>query len=171
MEKVPPYEAPSSSPEPLKPNIQVSQPFSIKNSLSEFKETPVIPDSQLPRTPLNSDALRKASRNYALYMKEAGKETFFHAVVKRDFTFNDESITWWVDNEVQVVYITPMLMEFMTYMKKELNNGFLQIQLQLTEEETTEKKPYTGKEKYQALARKNPNLHTLKNRFNLDIEF
>jgi hypothetical protein len=29
----------------------------------------------------------------------------------------------------------------------------------------------TGKDKFTALARKNPNLHTLKNTFNLDIEF
>ena len=29
----------------------------------------------------------------------------------------------------------------------------------------------TGKDKFAALARKNPNLHTLKNRFNLDIDY
>ena len=34
-----------------------------------------------------------------------------------------------------------------------------------------EVKYLTGKDKFAKLARKNPNLHTLKNTFNLDIEY
>ena len=45
------------------------------------------------------------------------------------------------------------------------------MNLIVTEQNESEQKPITGKDKYQALARKNPNIHTLRNRFNLDIEF
>jgi hypothetical protein len=76
-----------------------------------------------------------------------------------------------VDNEVQVAYITPILQEFVDFLKTELKNGFIEVKLLVTEVAESEQKPVTGKDKYQALARKNPNIHTLKNRFNLDIEF
>lgn len=136
-----------------------------------FKEAPLIPDDQLPRTPFNGESLRIASRNYATQMKNEGKDTFYHAVIKRDFFLNEETITWILDNDVQIAYISPLLADFASYLKKELNNSFIKINLELTNEVAKENKPYTGIEKFQALARKNPNLHTLRNRFNLDIEF
>lgn len=165
------------APPPIKPavaptpSISNAQSISIKESMELFKEAPIIPDHQLPRTPLNIDSLRLMARKYAQMMRDDGKETFYHAVVKRDFFFHDEHITWVVDNDVQLAYLSPLLVDFMSYLKKELNNGFLTISLELTKEVATENRPYTGKDKFQALARKNPNLHTLKNRFNLDIEF
>jgi hypothetical protein len=50
-------------------------------------------------------------------------------------------------------------------------NGFLEIKLDVIDNPTEVQKPVTGKDKFQAMARKNPNIHTLKNRFNLDIEY
>jgi hypothetical protein len=41
----------------------------------------------------------------------------------------------------------------------------------MSNEPEKEKKFLTGKDKFNALDRKNPNLHTLKNLFNLDIEY
>jgi DNA polymerase-3 subunit gamma/tau len=156
---------------PPTPAIKQEQRISIKQSIEKEQEIKVIPEDQLPRTPLSADTLRVASRKYAVSMKENGKETFYHAMVKRDFTFQDEKITWILDNEVQKSYITPMLVEFMTFLKHEVKNGFLTIELEVSQTTEKENKPYTGKDKFLALARKNPNLHTLKNLFNLDIEF
>jgi hypothetical protein len=56
-------------------------------------------------------------------------------------------------------------------MRKQLRNYHLDIQVSLTEVGEEEVKFLTGKDKFAALARKNPNLHTLKNRFNLDIDY
>ncbi|NDB34961.1 MAG: hypothetical protein EB023_06365 [Flavobacteriia bacterium] len=156
---------------PPTPAIKPEQRISIKQSIEKEQEIKIIPEDQLPRTPLHADTLRVASRKYAVSMKENGKETFYHAMVKRDFTFHDEKITWILDNEVQKSYITPMLVEFMTFLKHEVKNGFLTIELEVSQTTEKENKPFTGKEKFHALARKNPNLHTLKNLFNLDIEF
>ena len=156
---------------PPTPTIKPDQLLSIKASIEKEKEIKIIPDDQLPRTPLNMDTLRVASRKYAVTMKEEGKDTFYHALVKRDFSFKDEKITWILDNEVQKSYIAPMLVAFMTFLKHEVKNGFLTIELEVTQTTEKDNKPFTGKEKFHALARKNPNLHTLKNLFNLDIEF
>jgi hypothetical protein len=55
--------------------------------------------------------------------------------------------------------------------RKALKNYALDIKIELTKNPEEEVKFLTGKDKFTALARKNPNLHTLKNTFNLDIEF
>jgi hypothetical protein len=56
-------------------------------------------------------------------------------------------------------------------MRKNLKNYQIEIELILTDNPGKEIKFLTGKDKFNALARRNPNLHTLKNLFNLDIEF
>jgi hypothetical protein len=56
-------------------------------------------------------------------------------------------------------------------LRKELKNYSVDITLRLNDHPEDEVKFLTGKDKFAALARKNPNLHTLKNTFNLDIEF
>jgi hypothetical protein len=45
------------------------------------------------------------------------------------------------------------------------------IELFLSAHPEEEVKYLSGKDKFAALARKNPNLHTLKNTFNLDIDY
>ena len=119
-----------------------------------FKEAPITPDHQLPRTPLNSDSLRILARKYAQMMRDEGKETFYHAIVKRDFFFHDEHITWVVDNEVQLAYLSPLLVDFMSYLKKELNNGFLTISLELTKEVATENRPSQARTNFRHLPEK-----------------
>jgi DNA-binding protein len=76
-----------------------------------------------------------------------------------------------VDNQIQVDYITPHLEEMVSFIRKEVKNYLIQVIIQLNDQPEVEVKFLTGKDKFAALARKNPNLHTLKNTFNLDIEF
>jgi len=145
--------------------------LSIKAQLAQHRMTQVVPEEDLPRNQFSADALISCTRKYAHILQGLGKETFYHALRKRDPQLHDETVTLVVDNEVQVAYITPILQEFVDYLKAELKNGFVEVKLLVTEQIESEQKPVTGKDKYQALARKNPNIHTLKNRFNLDIEF
>jgi DNA polymerase-3 subunit gamma/tau len=145
--------------------------MSIKAQLAAHRMKKVVAEEDLPRNQFSTDALISCTRKYAHILKGLGKETFYHSLIKRDPKLTDETITLIVDNEVQIAYITPLLTEFVEFLKTELKNGFLDVKLLVTEQIESEQKPTTGKEKYQALARRNPNIHTLKNRFNLDIEF
>ena len=72
---------------------------------------------------------------------------------------------------VQQNYIQTHLLTFKEFMRKQLNNFYLDIVLVQAAPDEEEVKFLTGKDKFAALARKNPNLHTLKNRFNLDIDY
>jgi len=61
--------------------------------------------------------------------------------------------------------------ELLVYLKKNLDNDFITIKIELTENtETNSTKPYTDAEKYQYFAQKNPDLQTLKDKLNLDFE-
>jgi len=61
--------------------------------------------------------------------------------------------------------------ELLVYLKKNLENDFITIKIELTENtETNSTKPYTDAEKYQYFAQKNPDLQTLRDKLNLDFE-
>jgi hypothetical protein len=105
-------------------------------------------------------------------MKENSMETFYNALIKREPVFiNDETFAIEVDNTVQIDYINPLLNDFVSYLRQNLKNFSIKVELKLTDDPMKEVKYLTGKDKFAAMARKNTNLHKLKNLFNLDIEF
>jgi hypothetical protein len=105
-------------------------------------------------------------------MKENSMETFYNALIKREPVFlDDEKLVIEVDNSVQIDYINPLLNEFVSYLRKNLKNYSITVDLKLSVDQVSEVKFLTGKDKFATMARKNTNLHKLKNLFNLDIEF
>ena len=111
-------------------------------------------------------------KQFAFQLKEDGMETFYNALIKRDPVLkSDEVLELTVDNLVQYNYIQTHLITFKEFMRKQLNNYYLDIVVVQAAPSDEEVKFLTGKDKFAAMARKNPNLHTLKNRFNLDIDY
>jgi len=126
----------------------------------------------LPREGIHLDHVKMYWKQFAFQVKEDGMETFYNALIKRDPVLkNDEILELTVDNLVQYNYIQTHLLTFKEFMRKQLQNFYLDIVLVQASADEEEIKFLTGKDKFAALARKNPNLHTLKNRFNLDIEY
>ena len=126
----------------------------------------------LPREGFHLDHVKMYWKQYAFQLKENGMETFYNALIKRDpILKSEETLELVVDNLVQQNYIQTHLLAFKDFMRKQLRNYHLDIQITLSEAGDEEVKFLTGKDKFAALARKNPNLHTLKNRFNLDIDY
>jgi len=128
--------------------------------------------SNMPRNPYHIDDVKMAWKRYAFEVKKEGKETFYNALVKRlPIVKSENHFILEVDNEVQIDYITPLLSELVGYVRAAVKNYDIQIQMSVTANPEEEVKYLTGKDKFAKLARKNPNLHTLKNTFNLDIEY
>lgn len=126
----------------------------------------------LPKESYSFDQIKMLWRRYAFVLKERGLETFYNALIKRDPIDSGEHVYLMeLDNQIQIDYINPHLSEMVDYLRKEVRNYLIRIDLKLSENPEEEVKFLTGKDKFAALARKNPNLHTLKNLFNLDIEF
>lgn len=128
--------------------------------------------SNLPRHDYAYDDLKMAWRKFAFTVKNEGKETFYNAMIKREPKLvGDHEYLMEVDNQVQIDYIQPQLSELLDFIRKDLKNYDILIRVEITNNPDQEVKYQTGKDKFAALARKNPNLHTLKNTFNLDIEY
>lgn len=149
--------------------------ISIKKMLEkkedELSASERLPEN-LPYNPFTFDQVKMLWRRFAFEMKERGMETFYNAMIKREpIQKGDTHFVMDVDNQIQVDYITPHLQDMIGYFRKELKNYAFEISFNLNENPEQEVKFLTGKDKFATLARKNPNLHTLKNTFNLDIEF
>lgn len=126
----------------------------------------------LPYETFSFDQVKMLWRRFAFEMKEKSMETFYNAMIKREPIIKDDTqFIMDVDNQIQIDFITPHLQEMVGYFRKELKNYAINISFIINDNPEHEVKFLTGKDKFAALARKNPNLHTLKNTFNLDIEF
>ncbi len=147
--------------------------ISIKRILEEQKAQEVTPNhDNMPREGFSKEQVKMYWKQFAFQMKENGMETFYHALIKREPHFlEEEKFGLEVDNQIQIDYINPILGNFIDFLRKNLRNYQVEITLILSDNPNKEVKYLTGKDKFNALARRNPNLHTLKNLFNLDIEF
>lgn len=128
--------------------------------------------NDLPKEVFTFEELKIHWRRYAFEVKNQGKESFYSALTRREpKQKSEQSYIMEVDNQIQINSITPILSELVEYLRKGLKNYDIDIKLELTNTPDEDTKFLTGKDKFAALARKNPNLHALKKKFNLDIEF
>lgn len=126
----------------------------------------------LPQEMYSIDDIKMIWRQYAHEIRTQGKETFFSALVKRDPVVKEEHIfILEVDNKVQIDYIQPLLPDFVSAIRAKVKNYSVNVLVEMSKNAGEEVKYLTGKDKFAKLARKNPNLHTLKSTFNLDIEY
>jgi DNA polymerase-3 subunit gamma/tau len=128
--------------------------------------------ANMPRNDYDMDDLKMHWRRFAFRMKDEGKDTFYNALIKREpIRKEQDEYVLEVDNQVQVDYIVPILPDLLGYVRKSLNNYGVNIKMEITKNPEEEVKFLNGKDKFAAMARKNPNMHTLKTLFNLDIEY
>ena len=128
--------------------------------------------SNMPMNDYHIDDFKMAWRRFAHILKENGDKTYYNALIKRDpIQKPDHLFILQLDSVIQVDTIRLRISELLGYIRKELRNYSIDVKLEITSNPDDEVKFQTGKDKFAALARKNPNLHTLKKAFNLDIEF
>ena len=104
-------------------------------------------------------------------LKEQGLGTFYNALIKRNpIKRSEENYVLQLDSDIQKDYITDHMDEFLSFLRKQLRNYYLIITLEVVIQHE-EEKFLTSKQKFELMARKNPNLHIFKNRFKLDLEY
>jgi DNA polymerase-3 subunit gamma/tau len=82
----------------------------------------------------------------------------------------DWSIVFELGNKVMEDELKSKSSELMEFLRTKLMNGSIRLQTTVTET-SVQRKPYTDREKYERMAEKNPNLHTLRERLDLEIEY
>ena len=125
-----------------------------------------------PQTPFSSDELNMIWKKFAFKMKKEGNDTMYLAMIKRDPKIGGNfQLIHEVDNQVQIDYIQTHLSDLIDCLRESLKNWKISINFSISENQEESLKHKTGKDKFNALARKNPNLHTFQKTFNLDIEY
>tara|TARA_B100001027_G_scaffold159445_1_gene112514 strand:- start:3846 stop:5561 length:1716 start_codon:yes stop_codon:yes gene_type:complete len=120
----------------------------------------------------SSHLLIEKWNKFAEIKKKEGKMGLHTTLTKSSpILKNDFNVDFHLDSEVQKMDLqkeTPYLLE---HLRKELNNGFIQIHLHVSEVENQKISQYTSRERFFQMAEKNPDLHLFKEEFDLDLEY
>lgn len=128
--------------------------------------------NDLAKDIFDQEKLLLAWNKYAVKLQSIGKESLYVTLTKRHPQILSETIIGFlIDNKVQEQDIEKEKPELLEFIRKELNNFHVQLQLAMTNDEGASPLLYTSRDKFKKLAEKNPNLIELKKRFNLDLEF
>ena len=116
------------------------------------------------------DALELAWDNMARSVELKGKYNLFTTLgFRKPKKITNSLIEFTVDNLVQQEGIDNEKIELLGHLRKELRNFSLQLQVKTTASDA-ERKPYTTSDKFKEMAKKNPSLITLKQKFDLDFD-
>jgi DNA polymerase-3 subunit gamma/tau len=136
-----------------------------------IKEEDKLQNTSGPVTSFSIDDLLKYINDYANSEKVIGKKSLELALKFRQAELNEDySVVMTVENEVQKNALKAELTDFTLYLREKLNNYKIIVNIEVVQGDTS-KKSYTPKERFQKMVEKNPNLITLYNKLDLDLEF
>lgn len=128
------------------------------------------PQETYGETPFTSEQLKQVWEAFAQQKKNEGKDSEY-AVLKQEYHLLDKhKIILKLTNSVKLNILDKFRSDLITHLKKELDNGQIELQAELVKEDA-KRIPYTNKEKFEHLAQKKPILNELKNRLGLDPDF
>ena len=74
-------------------------------------------------------------------------------------------------NEAQKEILTAVKQDFLDFVRKELSNNTIRLEIKIEAEPTSNAKVYKPSDKFKLLAEKNPSLLELKKRLDLDLDY
>jgi DNA polymerase-3 subunit gamma/tau len=157
--------------------IKTSTP-SITSLLNKEKKTEqengnavLQPITTYSSTSFTQESLEYTWNKYANDLKAQGKINFATSLMGRKPLLKDAAnIEFTITNKTQEEVINDNKTHFLDFLRKELNNYSIQLELKMT---TLEEKTnlYTATDRYKFLLEKNPQLEKLRQTFDLDLEF
>lgn len=149
-----------------------SNNLSITQLIEQQKAKAQVPQSDLPKKEFHKDDVVRLWKTMAHTQKLNGQDQVYHVMIKREPVQLDETtFQFEVDNTIQLTRLEGALGDVMAYIRKEIQNYDLVIQLEMVKDAPEEVKYLNGPDRFDKLAKKNSNLFDLKNRFNLDIDY
>ena len=133
----------------------------------------VNPEEDFHVTPVKATGaldLHSAWNTFAESLKKKNKINLYSTfTAKKPVQENDSTISFSVLNHVQEDEINSVKTDLLFFLRREMKVPALQLNI-IVDKNQVERKPYTGEEKYQRLAEKNPSVSKLRQQFNLEIE-
>jgi DNA polymerase-3 subunit gamma/tau len=189
---VKPKEAPLTTQATTPPTAPLTMPLPSKgisiSSILSPKEPAVAPESQskpsaLPENPLptavsrnnkdfDKEKLMTVWNRYAQKHKEDSNMNLYSTLTKREpFLSADFTIELMIDNKVQEDAMNGDKMNFLGYLRKELENADIQLKLILNVIDEPAMVAYTSADKFKRMTEINPLLATLKEKLDLELDF
>lgn len=110
-------------------------------------------------------------KQFAYKMRDLGKDSVYHALIKRDPALGEKTtILHEIDNIAQEGALQRVQQELIDFLRENLKNYGIQIDWKLAENMEEDERYLTPKDQFTALARKYPNLHSLRSAFHLDFD-
>jgi DNA polymerase III subunit gamma/tau len=91
-------------------------------------------------------------------------------VVISDFDLKDNSLNFKLSNKILFDVFFEIRQDLLDFLRKKLHNSHIQLDAHITAEET-KAKPRTEQEKFESMAKKNPEIWKLKETLDLDLLF
>ncbi len=141
----------------------------INNTSDNAIEQNIILAGQ-PKAHFTQQSLEVAWNKYANGLKEKRAGLSSALLSKRPILINDTVVEFPINNKALEESINEDKMNFLDFLRKELNNYSISMNLVMTvvEEKTN---LYTANDRYKRLSEKNPTINKLRQAFDLDIEF
>lgn len=151
-------------------NGPVSEKATKPGETVESEDTTLLADR--PRESFTPDQLWVVWSSYAEILKSKGNESLAATLIKRKPEMApDLQLKFTLDTKVQEEDMQVKKADFIQYLRQELKNFDIQLNFDVAAIEDNSSKIYTGRDKYEHMAGKNPKLHELRKRLNLDIEY
>lgn len=154
-----------------------SEYVSIKDIENESKNAEqesenIVDLGNKPQKTFSYDDLKIAWRKYAYKAKEKGLDTLYSGMIQRDpIRKEGNKYEHHVNNDIQKRFFDQNISDLLLFLRTELENWSINLTISIEEEGSGSKNLYSGKDKYNDMAKRNPHLKTLKQKFKLDIDF
>lgn len=153
-------------PTEVKPKGVPQKTINLKGIFQQPKKEEV--KEQAKRTkPVALEDLQHAWAQFSETKKEEPSE---HKILCYDFSLDGTAITLSLENAIEEPMFFLFKEELTMFLRNKLENDSLSIALQMTKGTDT-KIAYTNREKFEEMARKNPFLLELQQKFQLDPDF
>lgn len=149
-----------------------SNNLSINQLIQQQQGKGSVADADLPRNPFHKDDVTRLWKMMAHTQRLNGHDQVYHVMIKRDpVQLDPTTFLFEVDNTIQQTRLEDAMNEISLYLRTEVKNFDLIINVEISKDIEEETKFLNGNDRFEKLAKKNSNLHDLKSRFNLDIEY
>ena len=149
--------------------------FETQKQLEKKKEEKLKEEdlSNKPTEPFQQEELTKFWIAYADILKQKGKGGMHSTLNKYLPKISDNScvIQFDVDSELQKIEFQKQSKDFVSFLRKNLNNYSITIKINVLAQDEGVKIQLGSKEKFVKMTEKNPDLKLLRDQFNLDIEY
>lgn len=146
--------------------------LSINNLIREQRERTGNISVDLPKNPFDKDDLIRMWKTIAHGYKVNGEDPLYQIMIKRDLQQVTATTYFFeVDTSLQKEKLDRAMMDILMKLREDLQNYELEITSDISKSAETDVRHASGKERFERMAKKNPNLSLFQNRFNLDIDY